>query len=75
MVTKGIKDMAKCKFELNEMGLRKFAQSPEMLRLTEEYAEKTHPGKARRSFIGFDRAKTIVYDRDYKGGATKSENK
>lgn len=64
----------KVKFELDKKGMTKFAQSPEMLKLVDEYAEKTHPGKARRSFVGYDRAKCIVYDRDYKGD-TKSGDK
>ena len=55
--------MAKCKFEINERGLIKTLQSKEMLDLTREYAEKVHPGKEYKSFVGYDRAKTIVYDK------------
>lgn len=50
--------MAK-KFELNESGVRAFLQSQEMLKLTEKYAGQYEGEK--KSFIGFDRAKTVVY--------------
>ncbi len=52
--------MAEVKFELNEAGVRELLQSPEMLALTEEYAEGMG-GEEIKPFIGFDRAKTIVY--------------
>ena len=49
------------KFELNVSGVRALLQSDEMLKLTEEYASE-YPGE-KKSFVGFDRAKTIVYEK------------
>lgn len=52
--------MADVTFKLNEQGVRELLQSPEMQKLTEEYAEG-YGGEEVKSFIGFDRAKSIVY--------------
>ena len=52
------------KFELNRSGVRAFLQSQEMLKMTEKYAE--HYEGEKKSFVGFDRAKTIVYGKDKK---------
>jgi len=56
--------MAKTEVKLNISGLRKMRQSQEMLDLTEKYAQKY--GGDTKSFIGFDRAKTIVYGKGNK---------
>ena len=55
--------MSKARFELNRAAFRKeVMQSNEMLKLTERYAEKLAGSKTHlKSFIGFDRAKTIIY--------------
>ena len=47
------------KFVLNKSGVRALLQSQEMLKLTEKYASAEAGDK--KSFIGFDRAKTVVY--------------
>ena len=47
------------KFALNKSGVRALLQSQEMLKLTERYASAEAGEK--KSFIGFDRAKTVVY--------------
>ena len=52
--------MADVEFKLNEQGVKELLQSPEMLDLTEQYAEGMG-GEDIKSFIGFDRAKCIVY--------------
>lgn len=53
------------KFVLNKSGVRAVLQSQEMLKLTEKYASAEDGEK--KSFIGYDRAKTIVYkERDKK---------
>jgi hypothetical protein len=49
-------------FEINTSGVRAFLQSQEMLKLTEKYADRYEGEK--KSFIGFDRAKTIVYGKE-----------
>lgn len=53
------------KYKPNKSGITKLLQSSEMLKLTEKYAN-SYAGE-KKSFIGFDRAKTIVYgERDKK---------
>lgn len=54
--------MGDTKYVPNNAGIRTLLQSPEMQSLTEDYAR----GRAGldgelKSFIGFDRAKTIIY--------------
>lgn len=56
--------MAKTEVKLNIAGLRKMRQSQEMLDLTEKYAQN-YSGKT-KTFVGFDRAKTIVYGKGKK---------
>lgn len=51
--------MAK-KFVINKSGVKALLQSEDMLKLTEKYAN-SYQGET-KSFIGFDRAKTIVYE-------------
>ena len=55
------------KFVLNSSGVRAFLQSNEMLQLTEKYAEQMADGGEIKSFIGFDRAKSIIYGESEKG--------
>ena len=57
--------MSKVKFEIKQKGFSKFAKSQEMLELTKRYAEKYEGKKV--PFIGFDRAKTLVYDDTHRG--------
>lgn len=54
--------MADTKFVKNDAGIRDTLQSPEMLALTEQYArDRAGADGEIKSFIGFDRAKTIIY--------------
>lgn len=49
-------------FKKDSAGIKKLLQSPEMLKLTEEYARGRAGADGEvKPFIGFDRAKTIVY--------------
>ena len=49
-------------FKRNNAAIRKLLQSADMLRLTEKYARGRAGGDGEiKPFIGFDRAKTIVY--------------
>ena len=54
--------MGETKYEPNDAGIRALLQSPEMLALTEQYAQgRAGVDGEMKSFIGFDRAKTIIY--------------
>lgn len=55
--------MSKVQFELDTAAFRRLVlQSPEMLALTEREAQKRAGSDEHlKSFIGFDRAKTIIY--------------
>ena len=55
--------MSNVKFELDKAAFRKVVmQSPEMLAITEKYARtKSGSDTHLKPFIGFDRAKTIIY--------------
>lgn len=54
--------MGDAKYEPNDAGIRALLQSPEMLALTEQYAQgRAGVDGEMKSFIGFDRAKTIIY--------------
>lgn len=55
--------MSDFKFVLNTSAVKtQILQSPEMLALTEQYAQKeAGPDTHLKPFIGFDRAKTIIY--------------
>ena len=49
-------------YEPNPAGITALLQSPEMLALTEQYAyDRAGADGEIKPFIGFDRAKTIVY--------------
>lgn len=49
-------------YKPNNAGIRALLQSSEMLALTEQYASgRAGADGETKSFIGFDRAKTIVY--------------
>lgn len=57
--------MADVRYEPNDAGIRALLQSSEMLALTESYASQMGAsGDDMRPFIGFDRAKTIIYSTD-----------
>lgn len=57
--------MANVKYEPNSTGIRALLQSDEMLSLTESYAVQMGvSGDDMKPFIGFDRAKTIIYSTD-----------
>ena len=57
--------MANVKYEPNSAGIRALLQSDEMLSLTESYAvQMGASGDDMKPFIGFDRAKTIIYSTD-----------
>ena len=48
--------------KLDMAGLKAFRQSSEMLKLMEETAQaRTGPHHHVKSFVGFDRAKAIIY--------------
>ena len=50
------------KYEPNSAGITALLQSPEMLALTEQYARGRAGADGEiKPFIGFDRAKTIIY--------------
>ena len=54
--------MAKKGFKKNNAGIRALLQSPPMLALTERYAHgRAGADGQTKSFVGFDRAKTIIY--------------
>lgn len=54
--------MADTEYKPNDAGIRALLQSQEMLSLTERYAQERSGGEGElKPFIGFDRAKTIVY--------------
>lgn len=56
--------MADVKIKLDHNGLKELLQSKPMLELTEKEAQAMLAGHAHhhaKSFIGFDRAKTIIY--------------
>lgn len=55
--------MSKTKFKLDQAAFRRLVlQSPEMLALTESEANKRVKNKEHtKSFVGYDRAKTIIY--------------
>lgn len=53
--------MGNVKFKLKKSGVKALLKSDEMLNMTEEYAE-SYPGE-KKPFIGFDRAKTMVYEK------------
>lgn len=54
--------MANVKYVKNDAGIRALLQSPEMEALTEQYAwERAGADGEIKPFIGFDRAKTIIY--------------
>lgn len=52
--------MGKFKFVLNESGMREVLKSSAMMNLTKSTASSYHGNP--KTFIGFDRAKTIVYE-------------
>lgn len=52
--------MANHVFVKNKAGIRKLLQSNEMKSMTERYARSRASGGEIRSFVGFDRAKTII---------------
>ena len=57
--------MADVRYVPNDAGIRALLQSDEMLALTESYAVQMGAREENmRPFIGFDRAKTIVYSTD-----------
>ena len=57
--------MANVVYKPNDAGIRALLQSNEMLALTESYASQMGAsGDDMRPFIGFDRAKTIIYSTD-----------
>ncbi len=51
--------MANCRFELNKAGVGNILKSKEIESLTRKYAA-SYEGNP-KTFIGFDRAKTIMY--------------
>lgn len=54
--------MANVRYVPNDAGIRALLQSSEMLELTESYAKQMGASDENmRPFIGFDRAKTIIY--------------
>lgn len=54
--------MADVRYEPNSAGITALLQSPEMLALTEQYAQGRAGADGEiKPFIGFDRAKTIIY--------------
>ena len=52
--------MSKNVFVKDEVGIRKFLQSKEMLNAMEGYVSKIDNVEGEHSFIGFDRAKIFV---------------
>lgn len=57
--------MANVRYVPNDAGIRALLQSDEMLALTESYASQMGAsGEDMKPFIGFDRAKTIIYSTD-----------
>lgn len=57
--------MANVNYKPNDAGIRALLQSSEMLALTESYASQMGAsGDDMKPFIGFDRAKTIIYSTD-----------
>jgi len=57
--------MANVTYKPNDAGIRALLQSSEMLALTESYASQMGAsGDDMKPFIGFDRAKTIIYSSD-----------
>jgi hypothetical protein len=59
--------MADVVYKPNDSGIRALLQSDEMLALTESYASQMGAsGEDMKPFIGFDRAKTIIYSTDRK---------
>ena len=52
--------MANRKFKRNNAGVKALLKSDFMLRMTENYARAQANGAEIKSFIGFDRAKTII---------------
>ena len=48
-------------FKRNNAGVRRLLQSEMMLNLTKKYASNYGSGAEVKPFIGFDRAKTIIY--------------
>ncbi len=58
--------MGKVEFKLDKAAVGRLLKSPEVQKLTESKAA-AYSGE-KKSFIGFDRAKTVVYE---KGGKAK----
>jgi len=56
--------MSDVKVKLDKSGMKEMMQSDAILKLTEKEAQKMlagHPHHHSVSFVGFDRAKTIIY--------------
>lgn len=52
----------KGKFVADSAAIRRLLQSEEMQNLTLSYAQRYGSGDELKPFIGFDRAKTLVYE-------------
>jgi len=64
--------MAKSKFVLNRKGIKNIYQSQEVLNLTKQYAERLYPDDEKKSFVGFDRCKTVIYRKSEDPSSDKS---